>query len=72
MLTAVEQESEFIQPSGTDADIEMHVDEEGRPRFAPAKDTVKSLILLYDMLLTQCRAASREPKFGKSQFHPTV
>jgi hypothetical protein len=27
-------------PESTDNDVEMHVDEEGRPRFAPAKNIV--------------------------------
>jgi len=30
-----------VIPAAGDADTEMHIDEEGRPRFAPAKNTVR-------------------------------
>jgi RNA-binding protein PNO1 len=39
---AVILESNVIQPISGDADTEMHIDEEGRPRFAPAKASVRT------------------------------
>jgi hypothetical protein len=38
-------ETSAAQPAAGDADNEMHIDEEGRPRFAPAKNTVRNFAL---------------------------
>jgi RNA-binding protein PNO1 len=35
-------ETTVIQPTSGDGDTEMHIDEEGRPRFAPAKAFVRN------------------------------
>jgi hypothetical protein len=40
---AVSLETNVIQPAGGE-DSEMHIDEEGRPRFAPAKSIVRGLL----------------------------
>ncbi|EPE31800.1 Eukaryotic type KH-domain (KH-domain type I) [Glarea lozoyensis ATCC 20868] len=37
LLDAPTSETNTLQPIAGDADTEMHIDEEGRPRFAPAK-----------------------------------
>ncbi|KAG9236889.1 hypothetical protein BJ875DRAFT_371164 [Amylocarpus encephaloides] len=36
---AIPSETIAVQPVAGDADAEMHIDEEGRPRFAPANNT---------------------------------
>jgi RNA-binding protein PNO1 len=33
-----------IPNASNDPDTDMHIDEEGRPRFAPAKNTVRGLV----------------------------
>lgn len=38
---AVTGEGEFMAPQDHDGDESMAIDEEGRPRFAPAKDIVR-------------------------------
>jgi RNA-binding protein PNO1 len=43
LLDAPTSETNAIQPIAGDADTEMHIDEEGRPRFAPAKASVRNL-----------------------------
>lgn len=54
-LTRIDQEDELlldapntdltaVSTATGDADDEMHIDEEGRPRFAPAKNTVRRFL----------------------------
>ena len=42
LLDAPETEMSAVVIS--EVDTEMHVDEEGRPRFAPAKNTVRNFL----------------------------
>lgn len=41
ILDAPDAPTNILQPSA-DVDTEMHIDEEGRPRFAPAKANVRT------------------------------
>jgi hypothetical protein len=64
-----------VIPQAADQDTDMHIDEEGRPRFAPAKDTVsyRGHSPKFPSLETKNhRADPHESKLAKSPSHRTA